>query len=239
MPARPPTRYPFVVGRRLCRRLGGQDAASVPPFPACRLPVQEPIVQCPDCGTELPEGAASCPRCGASCGPGSNQPAAPDGERSATSAIPTLALRGEGEVSSPPSSAAPRLSPGTTLGSRYRIVALAGAGGMGEVYRAEDLKLGQTVALKLIREGTGRQEASLARLLDEVRIARQVSHPNVCRVYDVGEADGHHFISMEWIEGEDLSALLRRRGRLPAGRALSVARQICAGLAAAHECRVL
>jgi hypothetical protein len=131
------------------------------------------------------------------------------------------------------------LRPGSTLGTRYRIIGLAGRGGMGEVYRAEDLKLGQTVALKLLPEELGHDEARLSRLLDEVRIARQVSHPNVCRVYDVGEAEGRHFLSMEWIEGQDLASVLRTEGRLPADRATFIARQICAGLAAAHDCRVV
>ena len=136
-----------------------------------------------------------------------------------------------------------QLRPGSTLGTRYRIVGLAGRGGMGEVYRAEDLKLGQTVALKLLPEEVGHDEARLSRLLDEVRIARQVSHPNVCRVYDIGEADTStgsvHFLSMEWIEGQDLASVLRTEGRLPADRATFIARQICAGLAAAHDCRVV
>ena len=138
-----------------------------------------------------------------------------------------------------PASKGAQLGPGSTLGTRYRIVGLAGRGGMGEVYRAEDLKLGQTVALKLLPEELGHDEARLSRLLDEVRIARQVSHPNVCRVYDVGEAEGRHFLSMEWIEGQDLASVLRTQGRLPADRATFIARQICAGLAAAHDCRVV
>jgi len=138
----------------------------------------------------------------------------------------------------PPTEDAP-LQPGSTLGDRYRIVEVAGRGGMGVVYRAEDLKLEQTVALKLLPEAVSHDEARLSRLLDEVRIARRVSHPNVCRVYDVGEAEGRHFLSMEWIEGGDLACLLRDEGRLPADRASSIARQICAGLAAAHDCQVL
>ncbi len=127
------------------------------------------------------------------------------------------------------------LLPGNALGPRYQIVELAGRGGMGEVYRAEDLKLGQTVALKLLPEKLSRDETWLSRLHDEVRIARQVSHPNVCRVYDIGQAEGRHFLSMEWIEGQDLTTALPGEGRLSADRATSIARQICAGLAAAHD----
>jgi hypothetical protein len=129
----------------------------------------------------------------------------------------------------------PRLDPGSTLGNRYRIVELAATGGMGQVYRAEDLELGQTVALKLIPEQVGQDPKRLALLRAEVRVARQVSHPNVCRVYDIGEADGRHFLSMEWIEGRDLESVLRVEGRLPADRAAFLARQICAGVAAAHD----
>jgi serine/threonine-protein kinase len=110
---------------------------------------------------------------------------------------------------------------------------------MGEVYRADDLKLGQIVALKFLPEDVENDEARRARFLDEVRIARQVSHSNVCRVYDVGDVDGRHFISMEFVDGEDLATLLRRIGRLPNDKAVQIARQLCAGLAAAHEQKVL
>ena len=127
-----------------------------------------------------------------------------------------------------------RFLPGTLLGNRYRIVALAGRGGMGEVYRADDLKIGQPVALKFLPPDLERDPVRLQRLFGEVRIARQVSNPNVCRVYDVGEFEGHHFITMEYVDGEDLAALLRRIGRLPQEKALDLARQIGAGLAAAH-----
>jgi serine/threonine protein kinase len=130
-------------------------------------------------------------------------------------------------------------APGTILASRYHIVSLAGRGGMGEVYRADDLKLGQPVALKFLPAALERDPVARDRLLAEVRSARTVSHPNVCRVYDVGEVDGRAFLTMEYIDGEDLASLLRRIGKLPAAKALEVARQLCAGLAAAHEKGVL
>ena len=132
------------------------------------------------------------------------------------------------------SSGQERFLPGTVLGNRYRIVALLGRGGMGEVYRADDLKIGQPVALKFLPAHLEREPDRLHRLLGEVRVARQVSHPNVCRVYDVGEFEGHHFITMEYVDGEDLAALLLRIGRLPQEKALDLALQIGAGLAAAH-----
>ncbi len=128
-----------------------------------------------------------------------------------------------------------RFPPGTLLAQRYRVVSLLGRGGMGEVYRANDLLLGQTVALKFLPAQWTSHEATLARFRYEVRIARQISHPNVCRVYDIGEAEGATYLSMEYVDGEDLASLLRRIGMLPRDKALEIARQLCAGLAAAHD----
>jgi serine/threonine-protein kinase len=110
---------------------------------------------------------------------------------------------------------------------------------MGEVYRADDLTLGQSVALKFLPESLVDNPDAINRFRNEVRIARQVSHPNVCRVHDVGEVDGQFFLSMEYVDGEDLASLLRRIGRLPEDKALEIARKLCAGLAAAHEKGVL
>jgi serine/threonine-protein kinase len=132
-----------------------------------------------------------------------------------------------------------RFIPGTILAERYRIIGQLGKGGMGEVYRADDLKLGQPVALKFLPEKLSKDAAMLERFHREVRTARKVSHPNVCRVFDIGEVEGQQFLSMEYIDGEDLSSLLRRIGRLPEDKAIEIARQLCAGLAAAHEESVL
>ena len=87
---------------------------------------------------------------------------------------------------------------------------MLGKGGMGEVYRAEDLKLRQPVALKFLTRNVADDPRRLERFLNEVRVARRVSHPNVCRVYDIGDVDGEHFISMEYVDGEDLASLIRR-----------------------------
>jgi serine/threonine-protein kinase len=125
------------------------------------------------------------------------------------------------------------------LADRYRIVGPVGKGGMGEVYRADDLKLGLAVALKFLPEDVQDDPDRLERLFNEVRLAREISHPAVCRVHDVGEVDGQHFITMEYVDGEDLAALLRRIGRLPGDKAVEIARQLCAGLAAAHDKGVL
>ncbi len=127
----------------------------------------------------------------------------------------------------------------TMVAGRYQIIGLLGKGGMGEVYRANDLTLDQPVALKFLPASMAQDAGMLARFHNEVRIARQVSHPNVCRVYDLGEVDGQPYLSMEYIDGEDLGSLLRRIGRLPSDKALEFARRICAGLAAAHDKGVL
>jgi predicted Ser/Thr protein kinase len=128
---------------------------------------------------------------------------------------------------------------GTTLAERYRIVSLLGKGGMGEVYRAEDLKLNQAVALKFLPVAMSEDEASRERFYQEVRLAREISHANVCRVFDIGELDGRLFLTMEYVDGEDLGSLLRRIGQFPQAKGLDIARQMCAGLAAAHDHGVL
>ena len=139
----------------------------------------------------------------------------------------------------PPSFDGSRFVPGDVLAGRYRLAGLLGRGGMGEVYRADDLKLRQTVALKFLPVALSADGAALARFYQEVSVARQVSHRHVCRVYDVAEADGSHFISMEYVSGETLSSLLKRIGRLPGDKAVETARQLCAGLAAVHDAGVL
>src|SRR6266702_2133334 len=190
---------------------------------------------CPNCATELPESATICPRC-SSPTPWSSDvthlaglPPKGGSYRTTTSSwLSTTDAIDHG-----------RFPPGTLLAGRYRIVGRLGKGGMGEVYRADDLKLGQPVALKFLSEAVDRDPARLTQLHTEVRLARPVSHPNVCRVYDIGEVDRRHFLSMEFIKGEELSSLLRRIGRLPQDKAVQIARQICAGLAAAHDVGVL
>ena len=110
---------------------------------------------------------------------------------------------------------------------------------MGEVYRADDLELNQSVALKFLPAEVARNAADLARLRQEVRVARQIAHPNVCRTYDISEADGQVFVVMEYVDGEDLASVLRRLGRPTSEKALEIARQLCLGLGAAHENGVL
>ena len=131
------------------------------------------------------------------------------------------------------------LDAGTVVADRYRIVSLLGRGAMGVVYRAEDLTLNQPVALKFLPPSLAASPTWLARLRAEARLAREVTHPNVCRIFDIGDADGAHFLTMEYVDGENLATLLGRIGRLPNEKACEIGRQICLGLAAAHGAGVL
>jgi len=132
-----------------------------------------------------------------------------------------------------------RFLPGAMVADRYRIVGLLGRGGMGEVFRADDLKLGQPVALKFLPQASAGDELMRESLLREVSLARRISSPHVCRVHDVGEEGEQQFLSMEYVDGEDLASLLRRVDRLPQRKAVEIARQLCSGLAAAHAREVI
>lgn len=207
---------------------------------------------CPECRAEIAEDREICPECGQRLsGTGDVGSDGRSGGRSREPSNPTLELPSGGSSGSQTKVLSraqailrrarhePRFVPGTLLMGRYRIIGLLGEGGMGEVYRADDLKLQEPVALKFLPEGLTQEEPMLERFHREVRIAHQISHPNVCRVYDIGEVDGQHFISMEYIDGENLASLLRRIGHLPPAKALQIAHQLTAGLAAAHSCGVL
>jgi hypothetical protein len=198
---------------------------------------------CTRCAQALPEGSRFCPACAAPVpAPVADATRSPAATMAATGPAPAPA-GDDATIAAPVSASAAsyhgRFETGTRLGTRYRIVALLGRGGMGEVYRADDLELGQSVALKFLPESVSRNAAELARFRNEVRVARQIAHPNVCRVYDIGEIDGHVFLSMEYIDGEDLASVLRRMGRPSSDKALEIARQVCLGLAAAHEAGML
>jgi predicted Ser/Thr protein kinase len=188
--------------------------------------------RCPACLTAIAENILDCPTCGA-----------------ALSSMRTTVLQPPPKENSKPRKSSHASSTGsrtdghfiagTKLDNRYRILGLLGKGGMGAVYKAEDLKLNQTVALKFLPEHFAEDMAARERFYNEVRTARQVSHPNVCRVFDIGEVEGSHFLTMEFIDGDDLSSLLRRIGRLPSDKAIEIARQLCAGLHAIHQVGVL
>ncbi len=204
---------------------------------------------CPTCTAQLPPASRFCLKCGAAVSPadpdametmamemGAIQAPAPAPARPAATVRPAYTQTPHSGNSGIP---AYRFEPGTLLASRYRIISRVGKGGMGEVFRADDIMLGQPVALKFLSESATGNLSLLTRFYDEVRIARQITHANVCRVYDIGEVDGQPYLSMEYIDGEDLGGLLRRIGRLPADKATEFARKMCAGLAAAHKQGVL
>jgi hypothetical protein len=198
-------------------------------------------MNCPLCNSTLSPGTSRCAACGTELSssdaptivdatPRAVRPSTsdPKSKRASPSPSPLSTTGHEGHYVA-----------GTTLADRYRIVALLGKGGMGEVYRAEDLRLTQTVALKFLPEAMLEDEEARTRFHQEVRLARGIAHPNVCRVFDIGEADGRLFLTMEYVDGEDLALLLRRIGQLPQSKGLDIARQLCAGLAAAHDHGVL
>ena len=214
--------------------------------------------RCVSCSAQVSQSAHFCSSCGANVASNDVPTLMPDDVATmiSTDDVATL-ISSEPAVSPRPKSSKPasrsnvpgvpsgshvtaaRFLPGSVLAGRYRIVALLGQGGMGEVYRADDLTLGQAVALKFLPEEASQDPGLLARFQGEVRMSRRVSHPNVCRVHDVGEVEGHTFFTMEYVDGEDLASLLRRIGRLPTDKATEIARQMCAGLAAAHAKGVL
>jgi len=207
---------------------------------------------CSYCGTELGIDVRFCSDCGKPLSKSksvanTDDLATIDYEVTAASPLPPLTPPSSSSHRSVSRTSAPteylvsegRFLPGRLIAGRYRIIALLGKGGMGEVYRADDLTLGQAVAMKFLPDAATSNEGMLERFKNEVRTARRVSHPNVCRVYDVGEVDGATFFTMEYIDGEDLASLLRRIGRLPQDKAVEISRQLCAGLAAAHSKGVL
>ena len=205
---------------------------------SCGVEILPNVRFCSSCGAPAPSARVSSPR---PVVPNTDDMATIDYQATAASPLPPRPSSSPSHISAAAEFLLTegRFLPGRLIAGRYRIIALLGKGGMGEVYRADDLTLGQTVAMKFLPEEATRDEGLLERFRNEVRTARRVSHPNVCRVYDVGEVDGQTFFTMEYVDGEDLASLLRRIGRLPSDKAVEISRQLCAGLAAAHAKGVL
>ncbi|HEY4739226.1 MAG TPA: tetratricopeptide repeat protein [Candidatus Acidoferrales bacterium] len=192
-------------------------------------------MECPQCHTVNPPTAASCSKCGTAFDF--------DG---ATMAAVTAAVTPASEVgkgwSVPANTPATggvaamgtSLPPGTILGTRYEIVQMLGQGGMGAVYKAKDRELERFVALKVIRPQLAMDPEILARFKQELILARQVTHKNVIRIFDLGEADGIKFITMEFIEGQDLKSLITEKGKLSNEEIVRVMEQVCLALEAAH-----
>jgi len=195
--------------------------------------------KCPQCAAEVPELQTTCPACGSSVKDlaAETEVLPADPQANTPTRLENTSKRNETPINT--AGSAGRFVAGTVLAGRYRIVGLIGKGGMGEVYKADDLELEQAVALKFLPEDLARDEELLKRFRGEVRNARQVSHANVCRVFDIGETEGLYYITMEYIDGDDLSMLLKRIGRLPSDKAIEVSRRICLGLGAIHKAGIL
>jgi TolB-like protein/tetratricopeptide (TPR) repeat protein/predicted Ser/Thr protein kinase len=175
---------------------------------------------CPKCGLDNAPDAANCRRCGA------RLDSAPDNPPSAGATL---------DYSTPQTIAAK----GRVLAGRFEVQEEIGSGGMGTVYRVLDRKINEEMALKVLRPGIVPESKAVERFKNELRLARRVSHKNVCRLYDLHEETGTLFITMEYVRGEDLATLIRRQGRLSAGRAVALASQIAEGLAQAHKLGVI
>ena len=131
------------------------------------------------------------------------------------------------------------LEPGQLLGQRYEVLQILGEGGMGAVYKARDIELNRMVALKVIRPDLATNQAIIDRFKQELLLATQVTHKNVIRIYDLSEADGMKFITMEYVEGEDLRGLMQKKGKLPPEEAVEIMQQICRALEAAHSAGII
>ena len=127
------------------------------------------------------------------------------------------------------------LTTGSTFAGRYQIIEELGKGGMGKVYKAHDTEIKEQVALKLLKPEIASDEKTIERFRNEIRLARKIAHKNVGRMYDLGKAEGSYFISMEYVSGQDLKGLIRQSRQLTVGTTISIAKQVCGGLAEAHR----
>jgi len=131
------------------------------------------------------------------------------------------------------------LTTGSTFAGRYQIIEELGKGGMGRVYKVLDTKISEKIALKLIKPEVASDRETIERFSNELKLARKIRHKNVCGMFDIGEADGSHFITMEYVSGEDLKAMIRMSTGLTMGTVLSIGKQVCQGLAEAHSLGVV
>jgi serine/threonine protein kinase/tetratricopeptide (TPR) repeat protein len=192
-------------------------------------------MQCPKCGADNSIDAANCAACRSDLSDLHLTAARPNVGSSPVSfdlVEQTVVGAGSGER---PLHFSRGVTEGADLGDRYHVVQRLGEGGMGEVFLVRDRALDRDVALKVIRADLASHPAILDRFKREIQLSSNITHKNVLRVYDLGEAAGVKFLTMEYVDGLDLSAVMRREGRLPLARVIDIFRQICEGLAAAHE----
>ena len=205
-------------------------------------------MQCPYCSTQNLPTATDCEACGKTLPKSegtwlgdarSNNPSSPSKEEDplgtyVPASTPAALSAWTAANSAVPAASQRQLEPGAILGGRYQILALLGEGGMGAVYKAHDIELERLVALKVIRPELTTNPDILRRFKQELILARQVTHRNVIRIFDLGQADGFKFITMEYLEGEDLRAVLKKKGKLPPDEAARILLQICRALEVAH-----
>jgi eukaryotic-like serine/threonine-protein kinase len=207
-------------------------------------------MQCPHCKTENLPTATDCKACGKPLSRFEETFAGNERVQQSESIpeqldphgtiAPTMTPATPGDWTAPitrtkiPVSSQGELEPGTVLGERYEIIALLGQGGMGAVYKAHDIELERLVALKIIRPELTTNPEMLRRFKQELILARQITHRNVVRIFDLGQADGFKFITMEYLEGQDLRAVLKKKGKLPPDEAARILLQICRALEVAH-----
>src|SRR6266436_1706119 len=191
-------------------------------------------MQCPVCQTDNPGTAVTCQKCSTPF-PLSDVTISPtDYGQSAAGWSKAVTLRPSSEAA-----VKGQLEPGSMLGERYEILQLLGQGGMGAVYKARDIELERTVALKVIRSDLASHPEILRRFKQELILAREVTHRNVIRIFDLGQASGVRYITMDYVEGQDLRALLNEKGKFAPEEAVPVFLQIAAALEAAHQAGVV
>jgi len=190
------------------------------------------MMECRHCHSSNPPTAVRCTAC--------NSPLELDGATMAVTAATVVTppkTTAEGwSVPSPASPAGgPSLATGSRLGTRYEIIELLGQGGMGVVYKAKDREIDRIVALKVIRPELAVDSETLQRFKQELILARQIAHRNVIRIFDLGEANGSKFITMEFIDGQDLKSLLNDKVHLGFEETVRIIEQVCWALEAAHN----
>ena len=176
-------------------------------------------MKCPKCQAENPETVKFCGECGTPL-EGHSRDARPDATKTLQTPINELTT-------------------GATFAGRYQIIEELGHGGMGRVYKVFDTKIKEKIALKLIRPDVASDRDTIERFSNELRLARRIRHKNVCGMFDIGEAEGAHFITMEYVPGEDLKSFIRRSRQLTVGTAVAIAKQVTEGLAEAHRLGVV